>query len=159
MGVVRGVVVSGRVAVLFSVFLAVGCYSEVWTNADVQLDITDAPWLSTDRARVCIEGVGIVERALRSGHVAVAGLAPDEAVTVTVDLFDGSSDLEPEASGAEALGIRMGRAGPIVVGSDGLHESIKWEPCDPKQSCSGCSVQETNSDASDNSWLLAVRFL
>lgn len=137
--------VAGRGLSLLALLL-VGCTTEEWRNADLQLDIVGASWDTEDRARLCVEGVGILEEAMAAGRIGYTGVPDDIEVVLTVDLLDAD-----DTSGA---GVRQGRAGPISF-ADGDWQSVDWEVCE--EDCSGCtSGGEARAEAGGR--LLAVRF-
>ena len=130
--------------------LLLGCATEDWRNADLQLDATGADLgLHPDevRLRICVDGAGNNEDALGAGLVAFPGLPAGEPLTITADTL---SDDEDE--------VRTGRVGPVVLDEDEPYRSLPWQPC----SGEGCAACQTSGDLAapgDLDWLLAVRFV
>jgi hypothetical protein len=130
---------------LWALLLA-GCTTEEWRNADLQLDIFGASWDTEERARLCVEGVGILEEAMAAGRIGYTGVPDDIEVVLTVDLLDGDD--------TSSAGLRQGRAGPISF-ADGDWQGVDWTVCDGD--CPACtSGGDARADA--GGLLLAVRF-
>jgi hypothetical protein len=83
--------------------LACGCAHD-WTNADLQLDVTDFPFSDEDRIVICVEDAGVQAGAAADGLLAFPGI-PDEfprLVTVTNDDGLGGS-VEFDAVGYKSI--------------------------------------------------------
>ena len=126
--------------------LLIGCTTEEWRNADLQLDIFGASWDTEERARLCVEGVGILEEAMAAGRIGYTGVPDDIEVILTVDLLD-----DDDTSG---VGKRRGRAGPISF-ADGDWQGVDWEACEGD--CPACT-SGGDDRAQAGGRLLAVRF-
>ena len=137
---------AGRRLILQALLLA-GCTTEEWRNADHQLDIFGASWDTEERARLCVEGVGILEEAMAVGRIGYTGVPEDIEVVLTVDLLD-----EDDTSGA---GLRRGGAGPISF-ADGDWQGVDWQVCEGD--CPACTTSGDARTAAGGQ-LLAVRFL
>ena len=125
--------------------LLMGCTNQTWSNADLQVDITGTTWDTEERARLCVEGVGVLEEAMATGRIAFTGIPDDTEVVLIVDvLIDGDTG---------GSGSRRGRAGPISF-ADGSWQTTAWQDC--KGDCPACTT--AGSRAESDGQLLAVRF-
>ena len=131
------------------------CTTQTWVAADMQLDITGSNFQDTDRARVCVEGFGMREVALGTGHIAFTGLPSDTDISVVVDII-GYESMDSAVSEAS---LRNGRAGPIELGPEQLWLETEWEPCADENSCEICQTPGKPSVTNTNSTMLAIRFL
>lgn len=125
--------------------LLLGCTTEEWRNADLQLDITGASWDTEEVARLCVVGVGILEEAMAAGRIGYTGVPDDIEITLTVDLL--------EESDTDGSGVRSGRAGPISF-ADGDWQTTPWEVCEGD--CPACTTAGEREESGGR--LLAVRF-
>jgi hypothetical protein len=126
--------------------LLAGCATEEWRSADLQLDISGTDWDTEERARLCVEGVGILEEALAAGRIGFTGVPDDIAVTLTVDILTDADD-------SDGAGVRRGRAGPVSF-AEGDWQAAEWEACEGD--CPACTT--SGERASFGGRLLAVRF-
>jgi hypothetical protein len=56
-----------------SILLVCACTHD-WSNADIQLDVTDFPFSDDDRIAICVEGAGLLESAAADGVFAFPGI-------------------------------------------------------------------------------------
>ena len=69
--------------------LLAGACAHDWTNADLQLDVTDFPFSDADRIVICVEGAGVQAGAAADGLLAFPGIPDEFPRTVTVANDDG----------------------------------------------------------------------
>ena len=132
-----------------------GCTTQTWVAADLQLDISGSGFVDTDLVRICVEDIGMREVALGAGRVAFTGIAPETDISVTVDtLADSIQD-----SGADALSIRSGRAGPMTLGPGNEWSEAPWVMCDTDEVCMACQTPGERVPTGSDSVVLSVRFL
>lgn len=55
-----------------------------WTNADLQLDLTDFSFSDDDRIAICVEGAGMLESAAADGVLAFPGVPSTFPCAVTL---------------------------------------------------------------------------
>jgi len=73
----------GEVAARVLPLLACACAPD-WTNADLQLDVTDFPFSDDDRIAICVEGAGLLQAAAADGLLAYPGIPTTFPRMVTV---------------------------------------------------------------------------
>ena len=78
----------GKVAARSLAVLACACAPD-WTNADLQLDVTDFPFSDEDRIAICVEGVGPLVAAAADGLLGFPGIPDAFPRIVTVADEDG----------------------------------------------------------------------
>ena len=85
--------------------LLAGACAHDWSNADLQLDVTDFPFSDSDRIVICVEGAGVQAGAAADGLLAYAGIPDSFPVTVTVANDDGlGGSVEFEEHGYKSIG-------------------------------------------------------
>ena len=100
----------GKVAARSLAVLACACAPD-WTNADLQLDVTDFPFSDEDRIAICVEGAGSLVAAAADGLLGFPGIPDDFPRIVTV------ADEEGLGGSAEfdERGYQSVRAGPQSI--------------------------------------------
>ena len=111
--------------------------------ADLQIDIANANWTDTDRARVCIDRVTVHETALGNGRLAIPALPDDNGFAIHVDLVRNNE--------------MIGGVGPVRVTQEEPYISTDWTPC---TDCAPCTLGSRRpADSNPTGPTLAVRFV
>jgi len=132
-----------RIALAGSGLFLTACDTVPRTAADLQIDIADADWTDTDKARVCIDRVTVHEAALGNGRLAIPALPDSEDFTIHVDLIRNNEMIGGAGS------IRLTAAEPYV--------SADWIPC---TDCTPCTLGSRRpADSNPDGPTLAVRFV
>lgn len=120
--------------------LAAGCSAVEYRDADLQLDLAGEVPPDVEQIRVCVADVGEQTFGARiDGRFAVTGLYAGEPVDVTVDLVDEDGALLERASVSALEGFAS--AEPVGCGD-----------CEP------CTEADAFAPATEETWVLAVRF-
>jgi hypothetical protein len=122
------------------VILLLGCASEAYDVADLQIDV-DAPLpADAETLRICVAEHGALERGAGNGRMAFPGLRVGETVTVSGEVHD-----------ADAAVIAS--FGPVDVDAD-----APWTTTPLLPAASPCRAEGALAGADEESWLLAIRF-
>jgi hypothetical protein len=79
-----------RRQVALAALLAFACScAHDWTNADLQLDVTDFPFSDSDRIVICVEDAGVQAGAAADGLLSFQGIPDKFPQMVTVANDDG----------------------------------------------------------------------
>ena len=151
---------------LIALLVTTGCTREAYRNADLQLDILAGQPDYADRIRICVEGVRTRTLGAGGGRYAVPGLPVGPEASVTVDVLVESLEATSDDSGLELL---------VTVASTGrvnLTEQEPWlqaelehfvDSAQAAQTCDDCpepcSTSTNAAEITEESWLLAARFL
>ncbi|MGB0638158.1 MAG: hypothetical protein ACPGTU_02425 [Myxococcota bacterium] len=124
--------------------LAVGCAEPSWRHADLQLDISDASLVDTDRVRICIDGVRIEETTVGHGKLAVSQLPEEGPISISVDHV-----VDDESYGS-IESITLDEATPWA--------QVPWLPCE--EPCTPCTQQtSTPEKVGESQRYLAIHFI
>jgi hypothetical protein len=132
--------VIGSVVGLLAAALGVGCGSEDYSPADLQLDVSAAVPADAETLRVCVSGRGVHEQGAGNGRAAVTGLAAEGSVTVQVDILD-------------EAGALIAQTAPVVLDDD-----APWAEAQLAASDTACSADGAPAPEGSDTRLLAVRF-
>ena len=125
-------------------FVAVGCAEPSWRNADLQLDISNAGLVDTDRVRVCIDGVRIEETTVGHGKLAVSQLPEQGPISISIDHV-----VEDQS---------FGSIEPITLDGDTPWAQVPWIPCEG--SCTPCTQRtSTPEKVGESQRYLAIHFV
>jgi hypothetical protein len=120
-----------------SLLLFLGCADD-WSHANIQLDVSGAPWQSNSRIRSCVTGQSIHETTLQTGLIIIDFLSLPAELSLQL--------LPPEGEGDQ----------PIFELEHALTQAeytqAEWI------SCSDCSPCETSLGTSGDS-ILAIRIM
>ncbi len=122
--------------------LLLGCAAESYDYADLQVDVQAAVPDIAEKARMCVEGVGLREEGSGNGRLAFPGLPPDLQAELTVDMLDGA-------------GALVGRSAPVVLTPALPYQQISFAAASGEP----CEATGAPAEVGSGGLLLVVRFL
>ena len=125
-------------------WLTLGCGPEDRVRADLQLDVVGANLTDTDWVRICVEKTLIHETPVGDGRLAVPGVPPAGAFSVSVHATTEQGS--------------TGKTESVMLGENTPWAMTEWSACSPI--CEPCTIEKSMDEISDqNARLLSIHFM